>query len=153
MLLQLTLGLAIPIANATTDGSFAEPDPNSSKNTQGQQNTTSPQQSTADPKSFSVTKYLSAPGQEQSYLAKDKNSAIASFIIQIINFLVFTIGSLSFVTLVIGGFTLMASNGNESLVNKGKEMIKYGITGLVIVLSAYLIVSFVQSLFYELPKK
>lgn len=101
--------------------------------------------------SFNVGSYLTAKGQEQKYF-QSKNP-IASFIIQIVNFLVLTIGSVCFVALVVGGFILMTSHGNENSLTKGKDIIKYALIGLVIVLTSYFITAFVQSLFYELPAK
>lgn len=99
--------------------------------------------------SFNVSTYLTTSGQEQKYFKT--GNPIGSFIVQIVNFLVLTIGSVSFVALVVGGFTLMTSHGNENQLTKGKDIIKYALAGLVIVLTAYFITAFVQSLFYELP--
>ena len=94
--------------------------------------------------------HLKADQQEQSYLKS--GNPIGSFIIQIVNFLVLTIGSVCFIALVIGGFVLLTSHGNENSVTKGKEIITNALIGLVVVLCAYFITAFVKSLFYELPK-
>lgn len=103
-----------------------------------------------DSTSFSVGKFLTVgEKQEQSYL--QSNNPVASFIIQIINFLILTIGSFSFLTVIIGGFTLVTSHGNENQITKGKDILKYAITGLIVALASYFITAFVQSLFYELP--
>ncbi len=101
--------------------------------------------------SFKVTDYLSATNQGKAYF--NSKNPLASFIIQVVNFLVLTIGSVCFVALVIGGFVLLTSHGNENSVSKGKEILQYAIIGLVIVLTSYFITAFVQSLFYELPTK
>lgn len=102
-----------------------------------------------DSSSFNVSSYLTTSDQKQKYF--ETGNPIGSFIVQIVNFLVLTIGSVSFVALVVGGFTLMTSHGNENQLTKGKDIIKYALAGLVIVLTAYFITAFVQSLFYELP--
>ena len=104
--------------------------------------------------SFNVSKHLTVntgDQQEQSYLKS--SNPVASFIIQMINFLVLTIGSFAFLAVIIGGFTLVASHGNETQVTKGKDILKYAITGLIVALASYFITAFVQSLFYELPVK
>lgn len=106
---------------------------------------------TANTDTFSVGKYLKTDKQDQKYFKS--GNPIASFIIQAINFLILTIGSVCFVAIVIGGFTLMTSHGNENQLTKGKDIITYAIIGLVITLTAYYIVAFVQSTFYELPSK
>jgi len=100
---------------------------------------------------FNVSNYLTTEGQGQAYLKT--GNPIASFIIQIVNFLVLTIGSVCFLAIVVGGFTLLTSHGNENQLSKGKDIIKLALIGLVIVLTSYFITAFVQSLFYELPPK
>lgn len=113
-----------------------------------------PASTTANTDTFSVGKYLKAPDQGQKYFeGTNKGNPIASFIIQAINFLILSIGSVCFVAIVIGGFTLMTSHGNENQLTKGKDIITYAVIGLVITLTAYYIVAFVQSTFYELPSK
>ena len=134
--IQVMRALLIPMALAAPDGG------------QNDQKDKTPK---TDSSSFNVTTFLSAPGQEQKYLTS--NAPIASFIVQIVNFLVLTVGSLCFLVLVVGGFTLLASHGAEAMVTKGKDMIKFALIGLVIVLTAYFITAFVQSLFYEIPGK
>ncbi len=120
---------------------------------------TNPADKKFDSESFNVSKYLTSKEgsnkegkgqQDQSYLKS--TNPVASFIVQMINFLVLTIGSFSFLTIIIGGFTLLTSHGNENQVTKGKDILKYAVAGLVVALSAYFITTFVQSLFYELPK-
>lgn len=109
----------------------------------------------ADSSSFNVTEYLSAGGQSQEYLTQNgqkRDAPIASFIVEIINFLALTIGSFSFLAVVVGGFILLTSHGNETQVTKGKDVIKYAIIGLVVTLSSYFITAFVQSLFYEVAQ-
>jgi hypothetical protein len=117
----------------------------------GQEDEERPEFTRGDSSSFPVTQYLTAKDQNQSYL-KGENP-VGKLIVQIINILVLSIGSLCFFSLVVGGFLLLISNGNENMVNKGKEIIQYALIGLVVVFSAYLIVAFAKSLFYELPGK
>jgi len=95
---------------------------------------------------FSVGTYLRAEGQTKI----SAEGGIAFFIVRVINFLALTIGSLSFVTIVIGGFLMVISGGKEAALTKGKDTIKYALIGLVVALSAYFITAFVQSTLYEL---
>jgi len=107
--------------------------------------------------SFSL-QYLKSGDQTQSYLATNKSSGqsntnpLAAFIIQMINLITITTGSVSFLGIVVGGFLILSSAGNENQVNKGKDIIQHAIIGLVISLSAYFIVAFVQSLVFETAK-
>jgi|GEM_PF-2030564 len=100
---------------------------------------------------FNVKGYLTADGQTQQYFKS--SNPIATLIIEIINFLVYTIGSLCFLALVIGGFILVTSHGNENSVTKGKEVITMALIGLAITLLSFFITAFVQSIFYEVPGK
>lgn len=93
---------------------------------------------------------LSTEGQEQSYLkaANNGGNPLAAFIIQIINFIVLISGSVSFLLIVVGGFMILSSAGNETSLNKGKDIIKIAIIGLVLTLSSYFIVAFVQGILF-----
>jgi len=74
---------------------------------------------------------------------------IAAFITRIINLIIYIAGSVSFLGVIIGGFFILSSAGNENRMNKGKEIITYAITGLVITLSAYFIVAFIQGIIFS----
>lgn len=112
-------------------------------------------------KQFDVGKYLSvdseSPGaektgtQKQAYLQTE--NPVAAFILQMINLISLTAASLSFLAVVVAGFIMMSSVGNESQINRGKEILTRALVGLVLTLSAYFIVSFVQSLFFETAPK
>lgn len=53
------------------------------------------------------------------------------------------LGVIFMILLVYGGYTWMTSYGNQEKVNKAKEVITSAIIGLIIVLGAYAISSFV----------
>ncbi len=62
------------------------------------------------------------------------------------------LGFLGFIALVIiiyGGFVWMTSGGNQEKINKAKGILKSAIIGLVIILSSYIITSFVMNLVYS----
>lgn len=73
-------------------------------------------------------------------------SGINYFLERIIGFLAAIIGSLSVLVLVIGGFLMLSSAGNETQYEKGKNLSKYALIGLVLTLSAYILVMLVQLL-------
>lgn len=153
--LQTLLSIALVLgmhgaALAVTDNSSDPNAPVPPADQNGNSSTTPSDQPSSATEHFNVNSYLTTTGQNQTYL--QSGNPIASFIVQIVNFLVLTIGSLSFVTIVVGGFILMTSHGNENALTKGKDILKYAILGLVVALLAYIITAFVQSLFYEIPK-
>jgi len=100
---------------------------------------------------FDVTKNLTldAEGsQDQNYFNnKDSNSPIIRFILAILNYLTLIIGTLAVLLIIIGGFLFMASAGNENTIDKGKDIIKYAIIGLVITFFSYMIIIFIQAIF------
>ncbi|MBI4713663.1 hypothetical protein HY771_00540 [Candidatus Uhrbacteria bacterium] len=57
-------------------------------------------------------------------------------------FILGIVGSLVLLMYVIGGFYLLTSHGNSSMVTKGKSYITISTTGLIIVLFAYIIIEF-----------
>lgn len=127
--------------------------------TQQSKTPTDTSQKSNDPnyRSFNVKKYLTIQTgqvdenitgkQEQTYF--ESSNPIASLILQIINFIALSAASLSFLAVVVGGFMLMSSAGNENQVNSGKEILSKAIIGLVLTLSSYFIISFVQNIFFE----
>jgi len=83
--------------------------------------------------------------QKQSYFKSD--NPIVSFLLSIIQFATLIIGSLAIIILIIGGFMLVTSQGNQQQLDSGKKTIKYAIIGLVVTFLSYVIVTSVQSLF------
>ncbi len=65
---------------------------------------------------------------------------------RIITILAATVGSAAVLTMVIGGFLIMTSNGIQEQIDRGKNLIKKALIGLVFVLGAYIIVSTIQLL-------
>lgn len=65
---------------------------------------------------------------------------------KIMRFLNLTIAGVSLIGVMGGGIMLIVSAGSESLMQKGKDILKYSIIGLVVTLSAYLIVTLVQTI-------
>lgn len=53
------------------------------------------------------------------------------------------VGTLFFILIIYSGFTWMLARGNESEVQKAKDMLEAAVIGLIIVLSAYAITSYV----------
>ena len=72
----------------------------------------------------------------------------ASFLGSIIDFLVKFVGFVALALLIFGGIRLVVSGGNDNAVQNSKQMITYAVIGLVVALSAYLIVVFIRGLLY-----
>jgi len=69
-------------------------------------------------------------------------------LIQIINkYLWFSIGGLCMVGLVVGGFKLISSQGEEEWNKKASVILKWSVIGLLIAISSYAIVRLVVNLF------
>lgn len=71
------------------------------------------------------------------------NSDIRVIIGRIIRAVLGFLGALTVVIIMWGGFTIMTSSGNEESVNKGKLILRNGVIGLVIVMSAFTITQWV----------
>lgn len=99
---------------------------------------------------FDVSEYLNLGGedQEQSYFGEGKNP-IVEFILRIINFALTIMGSIGIIILIIGGFMMMVSQGNQQKLDEAKDIVKYAIIGIIIAFLAYVIVLFVQSIFID----
>lgn len=98
---------------------------------------------------FDVGKYLKLDeGQEQKYFGEGKNP-IVEFILRTINFALTIIGSIAIIILIISGFMMMFSQGNQQKLDEAKDIFKYAIIGLVVTFLSYIIVIFVQSIFTQ----
>jgi hypothetical protein len=61
----------------------------------------------------------------------------------VISILTIIVGAVSVIMIIIGGFRYVVSNGDSGAVSGAKNTILYAVVGLVIALSAQLIVAFV----------
>lgn len=90
-----------------------------------------------DGKKQQPTKYFNDPTQ----------APIESFVGTMIDYALAIMGSLAIILIIAGGFVFMTSRGDSSQIDKGKEIMKYAIMGLIVAFLSYIIVLFVQSLF------
>lgn len=98
---------------------------------------------------FDVGKYLKLDeGHEQKYFDEGKNP-IVDFILRVINFALTVIGSIAIIILIISGFMMMFSQGNQQKLDDAKAVFKYAIIGLIVTFLSYIIVIFVQSIFTQ----
>jgi len=84
--------------------------------------------------------------QEQTYFGEGKNP-IVEFIIRIINFALTVIGSIAVIILIIAGFQMMLSQGNQQKLDEAKDVVKYAVIGLIVTLLSYVAIITVQSIF------
>lgn len=71
------------------------------------------------------------------------NTDIRTTIARIINVLMGLLGIIAVIMILIGGFKWMTAGGNEDKVGEARKFILQGIVGLVIILAAWAIASFV----------
>jgi hypothetical protein len=99
---------------------------------------------------FNVRTNLTLDGGEQKanyFDPSDGQSPIEKIIIRLIEYLTRIIGTIAFILLVAGGFIFMTSQGSQPQIDKGKDIIKYAIIGLIVTFMAFIITLFIQSLF------
>ncbi len=104
---------------------------------------------------YDVNKELKLPGsttitddnQPKTYFTDTKNPPIISFLLKLINYATTIIGTIAMIIFIIAGFMFMIAQGDQTKIDKAKEIFKYAIYGLIITFLSYLIVIFVQSLF------
>lgn len=100
-----------------------------------------------DNSSFDVGNILRADGQDtDKYINTEK--PVITFILEVINFITLIIGSIAMILIILGGLLMIASEGDENRLQRGKGIVLAAIIGLVISMASYLIVTFVQSIFY-----
>jgi len=65
----------------------------------------------------------------------------------VLNLFYFLVGAVSVIVIIIAGFIFVTSSGNPSSVTRARNMMTYSIVGLIIVLSAFAITSFITGRF------
>ena len=90
-----------------------------------------------------------ATGTQNNTCGTDGKSTcgIGDVIKQVINILLFIIGSLSVIMIIFGGIKYVISNGDSSQITSAKNTILYAVIGLIVALLAYAIVNFVVTQF------
>lgn len=76
------------------------------------------------------------------------NTSILKVFNNLTDWMIILVSSLAVTTLMIGGFMMVISGGDETRLELGKDIFKYSLTGLLLVLLAYGIISVIQSVFY-----
>lgn len=83
--------------------------------------------------------------------AKEPTNAVPlqTRIKQVINVIMFILGTIAVIMIVIGGIRYTVSGGDSSAVTAAKNTIFYAVIGLIVALLAYAIVNFVVSSFVK----
>ena len=66
-------------------------------------------------------------------------------VVTLISLLMTFLGIIAVIIMLYGGFVWMTAAGSEEKVSKAKKIIASGIIGLIVILSSFLIINFVQS--------
>lgn len=72
-----------------------------------------------------------------------RDGQLSKFIQQIINILLFIIGSIAVLMIIIGGLRYVLSAGDQNAVTGAKNTILYAVVGLIVAIMAFAIVNFV----------
>jgi len=87
---------------------------------------------------------LQQTGSEAGFEVREEGQEqLTAFIGRIINIMLSVLGVIFFVLLIYGGFLWMTSAGSDEKVKKAKTLITDAVIGLIIILAAYAISSFV----------
>jgi len=89
-----------------------------------------------------------APNQNSSYFNDQENGPVVAFILKIVSLLVGFIGVAALLILVVASYYILVANGDSDQIDKGKDMIGFALTGVVIAIFSYAIVTFIQSVLY-----
>lgn len=83
-------------------------------------------------------------GDKQTTTVADTGIAtdVPTIIGKVVGSILAMVGIIFLILMIYGGFTWMLARGNEAEITKAKDMIIAAIVGLIIVLSAYAITSF-----------
>ena len=78
--------------------------------------------------------------------ASNSNSSISSIILNILTFLLQISGIIAIISLVIGGGMYMSASVSEKNAEKAKEIVQNSIIGIIVILSALVIINQIKNL-------
>ncbi|MBI4994241.1 hypothetical protein HZC21_01180 [Candidatus Peregrinibacteria bacterium] len=103
------------------------------------------------PETFSVNKYLKTEDQASMVPGSTtvaNEGGVVGFLIKAIDLFVKIIGAIALIVFILGALLTILSEGKEDRLEKGKSAMVYALIGLIITFMAFIIVSFVQSIFF-----
>lgn len=83
---------------------------------------------------------LDKAGKESGYNTTNKDAAknqIADIVGNVIGVILSLVGIIFFILMLMGSLDIIGANGNEEMLKKGKERIKNGFIGILVVFAAY----------------
>ena len=87
--------------------------------------------------------------REEVTLYQGGEGELEKVIPRLINIVMSILGIIAVIIILIGGFMWMTAAGNEERVDKAKKVLVAGVIGLLIVIAAYAISSFIVRSLYE----
>lgn len=112
---------------------------------------------------FNVTKYLKLKGkneageditiQAQSYFTENGDSEdqsafpVIRLIVDVIETAVKVTGTIAVFMLILTGFVMIFSQGNQNIIEKAKQMFLYEVIGTAVIFLSYVLVTIVQGIF------
>jgi hypothetical protein len=126
--------------------------PNAAQSTKSTSTSTTASNPAKFNETFDVSNVLKLPHQSTAKFLDKKGESggfqpVFLVIITVINMLMYLIGSLAILVLVAAGVLRVVSGGDSQRVEQSNTMIFYSIFGLVVAFSAFIIATFVQSIF------
>lgn len=76
-------------------------------------------------------------------------NTITDVVVNVTNYLLYIIATISVLVLVLGGFTYVTSAGNTEEIEKAKTRITYAIIGLIVAIIAWTIINSIVGIFIE----
>lgn len=92
---------------------------------------------------FNVSGVFTPTGEERPRLS------VQDVVDTLANWLITLVSSIAVTALIIGGFIMIISGGDETRLELGKTIFTYSLIGLLVTLLSFGIITFIQSLFYD----
>ncbi|MBD3331062.1 hypothetical protein GF354_06100 [Candidatus Peregrinibacteria bacterium] len=151
VLISLSLGALLPMATyaQTVEEPTAE-EPAVEEPTAEEPAVEEPLYEGLTEETFDVSEFLRLEDEEEQavgYFKDSNNAPLFSAVFTTINFAIKIMGSIAVILLIVSGFIMMISQGNEQQLDQAKDILKYALIGIAIALLSYVIIITVQSFF------
>lgn len=100
------------------------------------------------PKERGLGEGVQGPANENQFAAGENENGIVILLVNAIDIFVKLIGSISLILFIFGAGITITAEGKDDRLDRGKNAMLYAIIGLAITFLSFIIVAFVQSVFY-----
>ena len=102
-----------------------------------------------DTTEFSVEEFITVGNEGNLVLASDDQGESTNILDKVLNLMTATVGTVGVLLMIVAGYYMIGSQGDETNIQKGKNIFFYTIIGLIVVFLSYAIIQFIIAMLFQ----